>query len=185
MQKVLTTLLKVLIVGTMICSGANANPSHDTLHGHLSGAKLLGQGRMTYWGFDLYDAQLFVAGNGSQTGLALKINYLRNFKGDALREQTMKEMRQLGVSDENRQKWSISLEKIFPNIAPGHSLTAIYRPQRGTLFLHNGQVVGEVPGDDFSKSFFGIWLDPRTSAPQLRTQLLSQGCTPSFINQQC
>jgi hypothetical protein len=97
----------------------------------------------------------------------------------------MKEMRQLGVSDENRQKWSISLEKIFPNIAPGHSLTAIYRPQRGTLFLHNGQVIGEVPGDDFSKSFFGIWLDPRTSAPQLRTQLLSQGCTPSFINQQC
>ncbi|MFM6923536.1 MAG: hypothetical protein ACKOXZ_12790, partial [Polynucleobacter victoriensis] len=76
MQKVLTTLLKILIVGTMICSGANANPSHDTLHGHLSGAKLLGQGRMTYWGFDLYDAQLFVAGNGSQAGLALKINYL-------------------------------------------------------------------------------------------------------------
>jgi hypothetical protein len=185
MQKVLTTLFKVLMACLIICSGANADPTHDNVPTHLNGAKLQGQGRMTYWGFDLYDAQLFVTGNGNQASYALKINYLRNFKADALREQTLKEMRQLGVSDENRQKWSVSLEKIFPNIAPGHSLTAIYRPQRGTLFLHNGQVVGEVPGDDFSKSFFGIWLDPRTSAPQLRTQLLSQGCTPSFINQQC
>jgi hypothetical protein len=185
MEKVLTHLLRVFIAWGILSTGVQANQAQDNIQHHLHGAKLLGQGRMTYWGFDLYDAQLFVASNGHQSGLALKINYLRNFKADALREQTMKEMRQLGVSDENRQKWSANLEKIFPNIAPGHSLTAIYRPQRGTLFLHNGQMIGEVPGDEFSKSFFGIWLDPRTSAPQLRTQLLSQTCTPNFINQQC
>lgn len=94
-------------------------------------------------------------------------------------------MKQLGISSVQRDKWSVELKDIFPDVKPGHSITAIYQPKVGTIFLHNEKYVGKVSGDEFSKAFFAIWLDPRTSAPQLRSQLLSESCTPAFISPQC
>ncbi len=182
----MNSLLKSLCFTALILSivqGAKANPSIQYSENLMSGAKVQGQGRMTYWGFDLYDAKLLQLNNSS--GYALRIDYLKNFKSDDLREQTIKEMTQLGVPEENRKKWSNGLKDIFPNIATGNSLTAIYRPKVGTIFLHNEKYIGQMAGDDFSKAFFSIWLDPRTSAPQLRTQLLSQDCTPKFISSKC
>lgn len=182
----MNSLLKSLCFTALILSivqGAKANPSIQYSENLMSDAKVQGQGRMTYWGFDLYDAKLLQLNNSS--GYALRIDYLKNFKSDDLREQTIKEMTQLGVPEENRKKWSNGLKDIFPNIATGNSLTAIYRPKVGTIFLHNEKYIGQMAGDDFSKAFFSIWLDPRTSAPQLRTQLLSQDCTPKFISSKC
>jgi len=182
----MNSLLKSLCFSVLILSlvqGVKANPSIQYSENLMSGAKVQGQGRMTYWGFDLYDAKLLQLNNSS--GYALRIDYLKNFKSDDLREQTIKEMTQLGVPEENRKKWSNDLKDIFPNIATGNSLTAIYRPKVGTIFLHNEKYIGQMAGDDFSKAFFAIWLDPRTSAPQLRSQLLSQDCTPKFISSKC
>ncbi|MEO0047948.1 MAG: hypothetical protein RLZZ410_907 [Pseudomonadota bacterium] len=166
-----------------ITQGVKANPSVQYPEMYMSGAKVQGQGRMTYWGFDLYDAKLLQLNNSS--GYALRIDYLKNFKSDDLREQTIKEMTQLGVPEESRSKWSKDLKGIFPNIAIGNSLTAIYQPKVGTIFLHNEKYIGQMAGDDFSRAFFAIWLDPRTSAPELRSQLLSQDCTPKFISSKC
>ena len=33
--------------------------------------------------------------------------------------------------------------------------------------------LGEIADPEFGRAFFAIWLDPRTSAPQLRANLLS------------
>ena len=185
MKQLLITIIGSILAWMMTYSHLQARQSAQGLEPYLSGAKLLGQGRMTYWGFDLYDAKLFVTDNKSQSGFALKIDYLKSFKGDALRDQTVKEMIQLGVPEARRRQWADALKEIFPNISSGHSLTAIYRPNLGTLFLHNGQYIGEVSGEEFSQAFFGIWLDPRTTAPHLRRQLLSDQCTPLFVSQQC
>lgn len=185
MKQLSITLVGILLSGVMVCSQVQARQSSHGLDSYIGSARLLGQGRMTYWGFDLYDAKLFVADHKAQPSLALKIDYLRSFKGDALRDQTLKEMLQLGVPEARRRQWADALKEVFPNIDPGHSLTAIYRPNVGTLFLHNGQYIGEVAGEDFSQAFFGIWLDPRTTAPHLRRQLLSDQCTPRFISHQC
>lgn len=182
MNGLLKTLCSTVLI-LSITQGVVANPSIQYPENFMSGAKVQGQGRMTYWGFDLYDAKLFQLNNSSS--YALRIDYLKNFKSDDLREQTIKEMTQLGVPEESRRKWSKDLKDIFPNIATGNSLTAIYQPKVGTIFLHNEKYIGQISGDDFSKAFFSIWLDPRTSAPQLRSQLLSQDCTPKFISSKC
>jgi hypothetical protein len=94
-------------------------------------------------------------------------------------------MKKIGINHPHIERWSNELKTIFPNIENGHTLTGVYIPQKGTIFLHNGNKIGEMLGDEFSKAFFGIWLDPKTSAPELRSQLLSEKCLPNLIVLSC
>ncbi len=184
MSKLFKTI-SLMLSALALSLAAHANSSINYSELLTNRAQIQGQGRMTYWGFDLYDAKLLQLNQPQGASVALKIDYLKSFKSENLREQTIKEMKQLGVSSVQRDKWSVELKDIFPDVKPGHSITAIYQPKVGTIFLHNEKYVGKVSGDEFSKAFFAIWLDPRTSAPQLRSQLLSESCTPAFISPQC
>jgi hypothetical protein len=140
---------------------------------------------MTFWGFDVYDARLYVADQRGQSGFALDLNYLRSLKGADITKSTIDEMQRLGVSETNRNVWGKKLDGIFPNVVSGSSLTAIHIPGRGTVFLHNGKPAGEIAGDDFAKAFFSIWLDPKTAAPKLRTALIGQACAPLIVAPTC
>ena len=43
----------------------------------------------------------------------------------------------------------------------------------GTLrFFHNDRALGALNDERLRRAFFSIWLDPRTSAPDLRRKLL-------------
>lgn len=147
--------------------------------------RLQGEGRMTYFGFELYDARLYQHAKKPGEVFALDIQYLRNFKGQALAERTITEMKQLNIPAKQREAWGEELLKIFPDIQSGQTLTAIHIPSQGTIFLHNQQKIAQIPGSDFAKAFFGIWLDPRTSAPQLRSKLIANGCAPVLISPAC
>jgi len=61
---------------------------------------------------------------------------------------------------------------ISPRGEPGPGLAGIYRPGSGTRFYLDGRFLGEIADPEFGRAFFAIWLDPRTSAPQLRASLL-------------
>jgi hypothetical protein len=157
----------------------------ESLDPYVQGLQLQGQGRMTFWGFDVYDARLYVADQRGQSGFALDLNYLRSLKGADITKSTIDEMQRLGVSETNRNAWGKKLDGIFPNVVSGSSLTAIHIPGRGTVFLHNGKPAGEIAGDDFAKAFFSIWLDPKTAAPKLRTALIGQACAPLIVAPTC
>ena len=81
--------------------------------------------------------------------------------------------------------WGKELASFLPDIESGQALTAIYSPSQGTVFYHEGKRIAQVPGFEFSKAFFGIWLDPKTSAPKLRKDLLGQSCSPPLFNEAC
>ena len=163
------------------------SPVHakEALDPYVKGVQLQGQGRMTVWGFDVYDARLYVGDQRGQSGFALDINYLRSLKGSDITKSTIDEMQRLGVGEANRSAWGKKLDGIFPDVVSGSSLTAIHVPGRGTVFLHNGKPAGEIAGDDFAKAFFSIWLDPKTAAPKLRTALIGQACAPLIIAPTC
>jgi hypothetical protein len=152
---------------------------------YLKGAQLQGQGRMTFWGFDVYDARLYLTEQRGENGIALDLSYLRSLKGADITKRTLEEMERLGVSEPNRAAWGKQLNTIFPDVVPGSTLTAIQIPGRGTVFLHNGKPTGEIAGDDFAKAFFAIWLDPKTAAPKLRTALIGQACAPLIVAPTC
>ena len=185
-MKLSPSLLLAFLISLGSMGWANSPSSAKSpVYRYLETATLQGQGRLTFWGFDVYDARYYVADPKGQNGFALEIQYIRSFKGQDLAKRTIDEMSRQGVSEKQRGVWLQSLEKIFPDIASGDTLIGVHLPDKGTMFLHNGKLFGEIPGDAFAKAFFGIWLDERTSAPKLRTALIASRCPPALIAANC
>jgi hypothetical protein len=178
---------KAIFLGLALFSGvATASNDHNQslVAKNIPQAEALGQGRMTYWGFTLYDAKLF-SSKEPKGGIALDIQYLRKFEANALVKQTLDELKKLGISDTQRAEWADPLARAFKTVQVGDSITAIKKPQGGTQFFYNGQFVSEISGESFSQAFFGIWLHPKTSAPQLRKVLLGQSCPKINLEAYC
>ncbi len=146
----------------------------------VSGARNIGGARLSVWGFQVYDARLwtepsFTAESYLQRSFALEINYLRNVSGESIADSSLKEMRGIGsMTQAQADKWLTDMRKLFPDVKKGDRLLGIYKPGMGALFTLNGQPAGEVRDTEFATLFFGIWLSPKTSKPQMRLQLLGQ-----------
>jgi hypothetical protein len=144
----------------------------------LAGAREQGQGRLVVFGFNIYDAKLwteegFAVAQYESEPFALELRYLRNFKGQAIAERSLKEMRNLGrVSDEKAQAWLAEMKRTFPDVKKGDQLIGIHRPDGSASFILNGKPIGEVLDPEFTRLFFGIWLSSRTSEPKLRSALI-------------
>jgi Chalcone isomerase-like len=144
----------------------------------LPGSQLVGGGRLTVWGFQVYDARLFaapgfqVARYASQP-LALELNYLRSLKGADIAKRSLEEIgRQGPVSEVQSRQWLAEMLRLFPDVSKGERITGVHQPGVGAKFYVNGKLAGEVRDAEFSQRFFGIWLSPQTSEPGLRAELL-------------
>ena len=144
-----------------------------------------GAGRLNFWGFHVYDATLYRAANSSSPEFALDIQYQRSFSGSAIANRTADEMKKIGIPETQAVIWGKELAAVLPNVEPGQTLTGVYSPKVGTTLFYEGKKIAQMPGADFSKAFFGIWLDPKTSSPKLRAELLGNGCPPPLISGAC
>lgn len=143
---------------------ANSDPT--------AGLTRWGSGNFRRFGFLVYEATLWAGDDPQRPPLALRLTYKRNIAGKAIAEASVKEMRQLGVADERQLiLWGEQMARIFPDVQPEDQITGLHLPQ-GARFFHNGRLIGAVGDAAFATAFFAIWLDPRTSAPELRAALL-------------
>lgn len=107
---------------------------------------LSAQATMTFWGLKVYRASLWVT---------------PGFVGAAY--------------DQSAFALELAyLRDLFPDVKSGDSITGVNQPGKGALFLSNGRVLGEISDPEFARLFFGIWLAPQTSEPQLRRNLLAR-----------
>ena len=149
------------------------------LSGALPKAQRIGTGRLTVWGFQVYDARLwaqpgFRVANFDSAPLALELSYLRAFKAEEVAERSIKEMRRSRpVSDAQASRWMANLLRVIPDVRIGDRVMGVHRPGVGAAFWVNGKNTGEVLDAEFAKLFFGIWLSPNTSEPKLRDALLA------------
>jgi hypothetical protein len=147
--------------------------------GALPQGQLIGQGRLTVWGFQVYDARLwaaagFGAGGYASQPLALELAYLRAFDAVEVANRSLQEMRRsAAISDAQAARWTTELLRVIPDVRKGDRITGVHRPGVGALFWVNGQASGEIRDAEFARLFFGIWLSPNTSEPQLRQALLA------------
>jgi hypothetical protein len=143
-------------------------------------ATLSGQAKMTVWGFEVYQATLWVApgfaeSRYEQSRFALELSYLRDFKGADIARRSIAEMRrQAPLTAAQEADWESQMRALFPDVKAGDQITGVHQPGTGAVFWSNGRVLGEVRDPAFAKQFFGIWLSPQTSEPQLRRALLAQ-----------
>jgi hypothetical protein len=160
---------------------AQAGAAETTAAAALSGKQTVGSSLFRYWGFEVYQATL-QAGAGfdparfEQQRFALELQYRRAFKGRDIAQRSIDEMQAIApLSAQQRADWSAAMQRAFPDIQPGDRLLGVHVPGEGARFYFNGQLRVTVDDPDFSARFFGIWLSPRTSAPQLRAALIAAG----------
>lgn len=158
-------LLLALVIWPWLPAGA------ATLVDPTRGLRRWGQGEFRRFGFLVYEATLWGGDDPLRPPLALRLDYRRNIAGSAIAEASVKEMRQLGADEALLRRWGPEMARLFPDVKPGDHIVGVYRPE-GASFLFNGRPLGEIPEPEFARRFFGIWLDPRTSAPDLRAALL-------------
>jgi len=142
----------------------------------LETCRMVGKGRLRWWGFHVYDAALWSRDGRWQADApyVLDIVYARTVTTAQLAETSIDEMRRLGVSDESKlARWDAAMRNTFPDVQAGDRLIGVYRPQRGAQFYSAKRLLGTIDDPEFARRFFSIWLDPRTQKPDLRAALLS------------
>jgi hypothetical protein len=146
----------------------------------LGNPRLVGEHRLTYWGFEVYHARLWASNatfsplDWATQRLVLELRYLRDFQGREIAQRSIDEIQsQRPLSAEQASTWRQSLLALLPNVRKGEILTGAYLPDSGAQFWHQGQALGEIRDTEFARRFFGIWLSPQSSQPVLRQQLLA------------
>jgi hypothetical protein len=133
---------------------------------------------MRYLGLGIYHAKLwtlpdFQIERPAEQPLVLELEYLRELKGSLIAERSLLEMRHVeSFSETKASQWLDEMRRVFPDVKPGDHLSGQLVPGEGALFWLNGHKLGQIQDPDFSRLFFGIWLAPTTSEPEMRLALL-------------
>ncbi|MDD2663051.1 MAG: chalcone isomerase family protein [Dechloromonas sp.] len=153
------------------CLALAAWPLAALAEAPLPGLRRWGSGEFRRFGFLVYEATLWAGDDPTRPPLALRLDYRRNLSGRAIADASLREMRQLGGEAPLPAAWGERMAALFPDVRAGDSITGIHRAD-GAHFLYNGRDLGGIADPEFARRFFAIWLDPRTSAPELRAALL-------------
>jgi Chalcone isomerase-like len=166
-------------------SWAYANPSTEAalpteLAGSLPAVELVGKGKLTFFGLEVYESSLWVTPGFKglafeNHSFALELHYFRNFSAADIAKRSIEEMQRIEpVPEQKVALWVKTLSEAFPNVKKGDRIVGVHKPGSGVTFWHNGKRSGEIRDADFSRQFFGIWLSPKTSEPKLRQALLGK-----------
>ncbi|WP_346892496.1 chalcone isomerase family protein [uncultured Roseibium sp.] len=173
-------LLVVTIVSVALMSPpglVTARADLGAAANYVPSASLVGKGRLTFLGFKIFDAELYAPGGtySPSRPFALKLTYLRNFKGRAIAKRSADEMRKLGASKGQLAKWTRQMEAIFPNVSKGQSITGVRTSSDKATFYLGNRKIGTISDPAFTRRFFSIWLGNRTGNPELRAKLVGAG----------
>lgn len=182
----LCALLPLALASTFAHAEPAAPAPAKTVPAHIAQAvpqaRLAGSGTFTYYTMNVYAAELWVGEQGyaPHAPFALDLRYARKLKGGKIAEASFDQMAKIDAgSADQRQAWLQKMTAIFPDVHEGSHITGVYVPDEGAHFYLDGKPLARVSDRDFARAFFGIWLDPATTAPALRQALLTHA-TPSM-----
>lgn len=162
----------------LLWAGAALAATPAFVTSYFADARLAGAGRLSWFGFHVYDARLVVppqfnASDPLAAPLVLELTYARELEGVKIAERSGDEIANLGFGTEpQRAAWLDAMKRVFPDVKPGTRIAGVYLRERGARFYVDGRFSDAIEDETFARAFFSIWLDPRTSAPRLREALL-------------
>lgn len=159
----LRALAAAPLFGLSWSAGAEAGP--------LAGLRRWGSGDFRRFGFLVYTATLWAGDDPLRPPLALRLDYKRSIPGSTIAEASVREMGRFVGDPVRLDAWGAQMRQIFPDVQPGDHIIGLYRPE-GAYFYQGERQLGVIAAPDFAAAFFAIWLDRRTSAPELRAALL-------------
>lgn len=179
-------LVATAVMGVAVACALPAAAATETapppafIHQALPEASLWGQGQMRFFGLRIYDARLWAGPRFQATDfgaypLALELTYHRAFSGADIAQRSIEEIERQGeLPPAQAQRWLQALTAVLPDVQPGDSLTGLYQPGQGMRLWRGQQALGAIDEADLARRFFGIWLSPQTSEPDLRSALLAR-----------
>lgn len=119
------------------------------------------------------DAQTVLAGDEL---MAVRIRVTSGFVSQASLVSSLKE----GLAQANKGKpdalaaETAQLQQLLQDeVKKGDTFDFVYEPTQGLYVLKNKKALGVIPGLEFKKAFFGIWLSDSPVDKNLRKALLS------------
>ncbi len=147
----------------------------ELISASVPNASVVGRGILSYVFWDVYEATLYAPKGQFDPAkpVALSIKYYHAINGKDIADRSVQEIRGQGFTDEVKlAAWNSQMKRVFPNVKDGTVLSAVYIPGKHTSFYDGRTPIGAIKGDDFGRLFFGIWLNEKTSKPELRRALL-------------
>jgi hypothetical protein len=172
--KVLEIVAMLALLASALAFGA-AHAAPACVADALPDARLSGTGKFTYFGLDIYEAQLWVGKEGYRASgpFALELRYARKLYGKKIAEASAEQMEKTGAgTDAKRQQWLREMLALFPDVQDGSRICGVAQADGVTRFYFDGKPLGAVSDPEFTRAFFGIWLSPATTARSLRESLL-------------
>jgi len=112
-----------------------------------------------------------------ETPRILELYYYHKISAEDFRESTI-EMIKRNTTDAEFGTISERLNtfnSFYRDVKPGDRYRAEYIPGKGTTLYLNGRALGTIPGNDFSKAFFSIWIGRDPIDKKFRDKLLGRG----------
>jgi hypothetical protein len=173
------TVMSITLMGFIPAqANSNLNPPPKQVTQTIDNAKRMGFGTLRWFGLRVYDGQLWSnvepeAFNYKRDSSWLELKYARDFKGSDLAQRSINEIKEIGAgTDSQYQSWLTKLNETFPDVKKGHTLSALFIPGQNLQFFRNGLPLAIIDDLELAQGFMGIWLDPKTSAPEMRRELL-------------
>lgn len=171
-------LLALLGSGPIAFANTQLNQPPKQVIENIEKARPMGFGTLRWFGLRVYDGQLWSNTEPEEFNYKrdpswLELKYARDFKGTDIAKRSIDEIQSIGVgTSEQRQVWLTKLIQIFPDVKKGQSLSALFSPGKGLQFFHNDSPLNKLDDPALAEAFMGIWLDPKTSAPEMRRELI-------------
>jgi hypothetical protein len=137
-------------------------------------------GKKDWWKFSIYDAGLYTARGVSKENVLsdipkkLVLRYRRSIAGEKIVEASENKIATNPEVDFGAIRDRMNyLHSLYRSVKKGDEYALVYEPGRGTQLYLNGEKQGDViPGADFAKAYFGIWLSKHVVCRKLRWELL-------------
>ncbi len=94
----------------------------------------------------------------------LEFEYARKIRSEQLASAAEKILEKNVPRDmlENVQSRIDALNAAYRDVGRGDRYSLRYQPGQGTTLSLNGEVIHQIPGDDFQRIYFSIWLGPES-----------------------
>ena len=181
----LKKLTKYLIVsfGVFLVSTISASEIPQTIEFKGSNLTLNGQGTRVVFFMKVYEGSLYLENKNSDADEIINSNTSMALRIDVTSEMVtadaMKKALSEGLEKSTNNNTSNILDEIeqlsssFNSaVASGDFYEFIFIPEIGTHVLKNNELVELIPGFDFKKSFFGIFLSKNPIQKNLKKSLL-------------
>ena len=154
----------VAVIFLVFYTVASTNAAPTEVEKELSAPQLKGQHTAEYWGFKLFNAELWTNQPGKfslDQPFALTLSYLNPFSKEFLAWSSIKEIARVeGNSPKKYVKLEQQLRNCLISVRKGMRITGIAESVDKVALYVNGQKSCTVHYPNLRERFFGIWLAP-------------------------